>query len=39
VELGYLSNESDARRLTSPAFQEAVAEGLASALTRFCSPR
>jgi N-acetylmuramoyl-L-alanine amidase len=39
VELGYLSNESDARRLTNPAFQDVVAEGLAAAVTRFCAPR
>jgi N-acetylmuramoyl-L-alanine amidase len=39
VELGYLSNEGDARRLTSPAFQDVVAEGLAAAVIRFCAPR
>ena len=39
VELGYLSHAGDARRLASPDFHEAVAEGLAAALTRFCSPR
>ena len=39
VELGYLSNEADARRLTSPAFQDVVAEGLAAAVIRFCAPR
>ncbi len=38
VELGYLSNEADARRLTSPAFQDVVAEGLAAAVTRLCAP-
>jgi len=38
VELGYLSNESDARRLGSVAFQDAVAEGLAAAVVGFCSP-
>ena len=38
VELGYLSNEADARRLTSAAFQDVVAEGLATAITRFCAP-
>jgi N-acetylmuramoyl-L-alanine amidase len=38
VELGYLSNEADARRLANPAFQDAVAEGLAAAVTRFCAP-
>ena len=39
VELGYLSNPSDARRLQSAAFQDAVAEGLAAAVIRFCAPR
>ena len=39
VEVGYLSNEADARRLLSPAFQDVVAEGLAAAVTRFCAPR
>lgn len=39
VELGYLSNEADARRLTSPAFHDAVAEGIAAAVTAFCAPR
>ena len=38
VELGYLSNPADARRLTSPEFQDVVAEGLAAAVTRFCAP-
>lgn len=38
VELGYLSNEADYRRLTSVAFQDAVAEGLAAAVVGFCSP-
>lgn len=39
IELGYLSNESDAQRLRSSAFQDAVAEGVAAAITRVCSPR
>ena len=39
VELGYLSHPGDARRLASPGFHDAVADGLAAALTRFCSPR
>lgn len=39
VELGYLSNESDARRLASTAFQDAVAEGLAAGIIAFCAPR
>lgn len=39
VELGYLSNEADERRLTSPAFQDTVADGIAAAVTAFCAPR
>lgn len=39
VELGYLSNDADAKRLRNPAFQDAVAEGLAAAITQFCAPR
>jgi N-acetylmuramoyl-L-alanine amidase len=39
VELGYVSNESDAQRLRSAGFQDAVAEGVAAAITRVCSPR
>jgi len=39
VVLGYVSNPDDVRRLTDPAFQDRVAEGLAQALTRFCAPR
>lgn len=39
VELGYLSNDADSRRLASPAFQDTVAEGLAAAVTTFCAPR
>lgn len=39
VELGYLSNDADARRLASPEFQDAVAEGIAMAVTGFCAPR
>ncbi len=39
VELGYLSNDADRRRLLSPGFHDAVAEGIAAALTSFCSPR
>jgi N-acetylmuramoyl-L-alanine amidase len=38
IELGYLSNQTDARRLASPAFQDTVSEGIAAALTRFCDP-
>lgn len=39
VELGYVSNASDAQRLRSTGFQDAVAEGVVAALTRVCSPR
>lgn len=39
VELGYVSNEADARRLASPVFQDTVADGIAAAVTAFCSPR
>ncbi len=39
VELGYLSNPQDAKRLTSPAFHDAVAGAIAHAATAFCSPR
>jgi len=39
VELGYVSNPGDAHRLANPAFQDAVADALAAALTEFCSPR
>jgi N-acetylmuramoyl-L-alanine amidase len=38
VELGYLTNDADARRLISPAFQDVVAEGLAAAVIRLCAP-
>lgn len=39
VELGYVSHPDDYRRLTSPTFQDAVAEALTAALTAFCAPR
>lgn len=39
IELGYMSNVGDAKRLTSEAFHDAVAEGVVAALTTFCSPR
>lgn len=39
IELGYLSNEGDRRRLLNSAFQDAVAEAIASGLAAFCSPR
>jgi N-acetylmuramoyl-L-alanine amidase len=39
VELGYLSHDADARRLSSAAFQDAVADGIVAALTGFCAPQ
>jgi N-acetylmuramoyl-L-alanine amidase len=39
VFAGYVSNPDDRRRLTNPAFQDAVSHGVAAALTRFCAPR
>ncbi len=38
IELGYVTNADDLRRLTSPRFQDAVAEALANGLTTFCAP-
>jgi N-acetylmuramoyl-L-alanine amidase len=38
VEVGYVSNPGDAKRLASPAFHDAVAEGLAAAVTAMCAP-
>lgn len=38
VELGYVSNPGDLARLTSSAFQDAVADALTIGLTAFCSP-
>ncbi len=38
VELGYVSHPADVRRLENPAFQDAVADALAAALTAFCAP-
>lgn len=38
VVLGYQTNTADAGRLASAQFRDAVAEGLASAITAFCSP-
>ncbi len=38
VVLGYDSNPADASRLSSPDFHDAVAEGLAAAVTGFCAP-
>lgn len=38
VEVGYVSNTGDASRLASPAFHDAIAEGLAAAATAVCAP-
>ena len=38
VELGYVSKPQDAQRLASTAFHDAIAEGLAAAVTAVCSP-
>ena len=38
IECGYLSSPRDARRLTDPAFRDAVAEGIAAAVVRFFAP-
>ncbi len=39
VDLGYMSNVDDSQRLKSDSFQDAIAQGLAAALTAFCAPR
>lgn len=39
VDLGYMSNADDSTRLHSDAFQNAIALGVATALTTFCAPR
>lgn len=38
VEVGYVSHPEDARRLASSAFHDAIAEGLAAAVTGVCAP-
>jgi N-acetylmuramoyl-L-alanine amidase len=38
VEVGYLTSPADARRLGSPAFRDAVAEGLVVAIQRLYLP-
>lgn len=38
VEVGYVSNPGDATRLSSPAFHDAIAEGIAAAVTSVCAP-
>lgn len=39
IELGYLSNPGDRSRLLNVAFQDAVAEAIASGIAAFCAPR
>ncbi len=39
VDLGYMSNVDDSKRLSSEAFHDAIAQGIAAAITAFCSPR
>ena len=38
VDLGYMSNVDDAKRLRSENFHDAVAQGIAAAITAFCAP-
>jgi N-acetylmuramoyl-L-alanine amidase len=38
IDVGNLSNLDDAHRLRDPAVQDAVADGIASGITRFCAP-
>ena len=38
VEVGYVSHDGDASRLASSAFHDAIAEGLAAAVTSVCAP-
>ena len=38
VEVGYLSNPDDARHLASSAFHDAIADGIAAAITSVCAP-
>ena len=38
VEVGYVSNPLDAKHLASEAFHDAVAEGIAAAVTDACAP-
>ena len=39
VDLGYMSNADDSKRLQSPEFHDAIAQGITAALTAFCAPR
>ncbi len=39
VDLGYMSNVDDSKRLNSEAFHNAIAQGIAAAITAFCAPR
>lgn len=38
IEVGYISNPDDARYLSSSAFHDAIAEGIAEAVTAVCAP-
>ncbi|MCF8530682.1 MAG: N-acetylmuramoyl-L-alanine amidase [Candidatus Nanopelagicales bacterium] len=39
IDLGYMSNVDDSKRLNSEDFHDAIAHGIAVAITAFCSPR
>ncbi len=39
IDLGYMSNNDDSKRLQSDAFHDAIAQGVAAAITSFCAPR
>ncbi len=39
VDLGYMSNLDDSKRLQSENFHDAIAQGIAEAVTAFCAPR
>ena len=38
IDVGYLSNGADADRLATTQYQDAVADGIASAIRAFCAP-
>ena len=38
VEVGYVSNPLDAKHLGSQAFHDAIADGIAAAVTNACAP-
>jgi N-acetylmuramoyl-L-alanine amidase len=39
IELGYLSSKTDVENLTTPAWRERAADGVASSITAFLAPR